>query len=345
MVSAADVANGKVPHWEGFLLKSTRAVIDYKVVIPSFDRPTELCGHTLSLLRQDGVPMDRVSVFVAPTAARPGGHPEWYRYTEECKSHGFGEVHIRPGGRTLDEQMFAAMEWVGSGYMIVMSDTVRRIITKETTTKGTAKAVAAPQGCVASLIEHGYHLLKATGCSAWSLNPSHRPQQLSVATITRKLGLLDGNLTGMLLPSDWRKMVVAKGRGLVYDVEWSASLWSHGHRFCRYQGLCCEHVYRQPGGQATLISDVTRRRAKETEAIKECAKKYPTLLEWVRKPKASLKNMEYRFKPIGPSGLTMVKNTRGRKRKYSSSSASTSAQRMARLRSNARRQKARHAFS
>ena len=68
--------------------------------------------------------------------------------------------------------------------------------------------------------------MKATGCVARSLNPSHKPKRLESLAISRKLGLLDGNLTGTLLPPDWRRLVVTKGHGLIYDVEWSASLWS-----------------------------------------------------------------------------------------------------------------------
>lgn len=304
------------------------------MVIPSFDRPTELCSTTLALLASEGVPMCNVNVFVSPSTARPGGQPEWYRYREACKTHGFADVNIRPGGRTLDEQMEAAMEWVGKGYMIVMSDTVRHLVTREETPNGAARAMKAAIGSVAALIQHGYELLQATGCTAWSVNPSHRPQMLSPLRISRRLGLLDGNLTGMLLPPDWRKMKVTKGHGLIYDVEWSAALWHYGHRFCRYQGVCCEHTYRQPGGQATLLPDPMRRRRIETNAIKMCAKKYPDELRWVRKPRASLKTMEYAFKTQGPPPLTMTLVQRGRKRKYSLAGAASSQERMARLRAN-----------
>ena len=338
-ITAHDVASGTVKHWHDSLTKTTRSQIDYKVVIPSFDRPIELCGYTLSLLRKEGVPMDKVNVFVSPSSARPGGTPEWYRYVEECKAHHFPEVHIRPGGRTLEAQMVAAMEWVGSGYMIVMSDTVRSIQTREDKPNCTTRMVPAPQGTVMALIKHGFEMLKATGSTAWSVNPSHNPFQLSVNTITRKLGLLDGNLTGMFLPPNWRKMQVTSGHGLIYDVEWSASLWSHGHTFIRYQGVCCEHTYRRPGGQATLMNDVSKRRDRETQAIKACAKKYPTLVKWRSKPKASVRTMEYHFSLQGPAPLVMRKARGGTVREYSLTEKSTSAQRMARMRRRDKRRK------
>jgi hypothetical protein len=338
-ITANDVAAGTVKHWHDSLTKTSRSQIDYKLVIPSFDRPTELCGNTLSLLRREGVPLDKVNVFVSPSSAMPGGTPEWYRYVEECKTHHFPEVHIRPGGRTLEAQMVAAMEWVGSGYMVVMSDTVRSIQTREDKPNCTTRMVPAPQGTVLALIKHGFELLRATGSTAWSVNPSHNPWQLSVSTITRRLGLLDGNLMGMFLPPNWKQMQVTSGHGLIYDVEWSAALWSQGHTFCRYQGVCCEHTYRRPGGQATLMNDVTKRRLRETQAIKACAKKYPSLVKWCSKPKASLRTMEYKFSPQGPSGLVMEKARGGARREYSLSEKSTSAQRMARMRQRDKRRK------
>ena len=331
-ITAQDVASGTVRHWHDSLPKTSGKTIDYKLIIPSFDRPTELCGNTLSLLQRDGVPMDKVNVFVSPKSARPGARPEWYRYTEECKRHNFAQVHIRPGGRTLEAQMVAAMEWVGSGYMVVMSDTMRSIQTKEDKPNCPIRKIPAPEGTVLALIKHGFELLRASGSTAWSVNPSHNPFQLTVNTITRRLGLLDGNLMGMFLPPNWRKMQVTSGHGLIYDVEWSAALWSQGHSFCRYQGVCCEHTYRRPGGQASLMNDVAKRKLRETQAIRACAKKYPSLVQWCRKPKASLRTMEYKFSPQGPSGLVMEKARSGPRREYSLNEGSTSAQRMARMR-------------
>jgi len=144
---------------------------------------------------------------------------------------------------------------------------------------------------------------------------------------------------GMFLPPNWKKMQVTSGHGLIYDVEWSAALWSHGHSFCRYQGVCCEHTYRRPGGQATLMNDATKRKLRETQAIKACAKKYPGLVHWCRKPKASQRTMEYKFSSQGPSGLVMEQARSGPRREYSLNEGSTSAQRMARMRQRNKRRK------
>ena len=86
-------------------------------------------------------------------------------------------------------------------------------------------------------------------CVAWLVNPIHNPKQLNHWAISRKLRLLEGNLTRMLLPDDWKRMNVSKGDGQIYVVEWRAALWSNGNRFFRNCGLCCEHPYRQEGSK------------------------------------------------------------------------------------------------
>ena len=48
--TAEDAVNGTVEHWQDCLNKTTKKIVDFKLVIPSFDRPTELCGNTLALL-------------------------------------------------------------------------------------------------------------------------------------------------------------------------------------------------------------------------------------------------------------------------------------------------------
>ena len=81
-----------------------------------------------------------------------------------------------------------------------------------------------------------------------------------------------------------------------------------------------------------MMNDVAKRKLRETQAIRACAKKYPSLVQWCRRPKASLRTMEYKFSPQGPFGLVMEKARSGPRREYSLNEGSTSAHRMARMR-------------
>ena len=306
VVTASDVAAGVVPHFQDWL--HCQHVAEYKVVIPSYNRPRLLCETTLQLLRKQGVPLGRVAVFVAPGTVAGQQDPEWARYLKELRDHDMLEVHLMPGAAGLEHQMTKAMEWVGSGYFITMSDTVREIHIKTAGRDcGKRKLRAMPAGMLPALFDHGRCMLAAGDFVAWSVNPSHNVFRMTANTISRKLGLLDGNLTGMILPSNWQELRVADGHGLIYDVEWSAKLWKHGYRFCRYMNVCADHTYRRPGGQATLFDNVQARRQLEDAALKRVANECPGLLSWKRNDRKSLKSMQYQFHTVGPSPLRLNK--------------------------------------
>ena len=306
---------------------------DYWVVIPSFDRPEILCSTTLGLLRLHGVEMNRVAVFVSPETIEANGDPEWYRYTRTLKDRGFGEVNVVPGGRGLEVQMERAMEWVGHGYMIVMSDYVKSVMALDSSLPGSTRVRSVPAGTLPLLWEHAAEMLEATGHRAWSVNPSSRYSCLRENMISRRLGLLNGNMMGILLPDDWRQWKVTAGHGLIYDVEFSAALWESGYMFFRYMGICCDHPYRGRGGQATLMRNAKARRKIENRALKAVAKKYPKCIKWYLKPRASLKVMQYKFLVDGFPPLTMQRRfSAGRPRKYHVTASASTAERVRRCR-------------
>ena len=141
--------------------------------------------------------------------------------------------------------------------------------------------------------------------SAWSLNPAHNAYVLRPDKICRRLGLLDGNLCGCILPGAWEELLVKPEHGLVYDVEWSLRLWDAGHHFIRCCGFCVKHPYRCRGGQATLYPDVKKRRRIENRVIQDLSREFPTLISICQKPRASTKNMLYSFERLGEPPLSM----------------------------------------
>ena len=89
MITAAQVSTGKILHWDRLLRRVEPHEADYRILIPSFDRPAELCGNTLTLLKSEGINMDRVNIFVSPVTAKDKKQTEWYRYVEACNANGF----------------------------------------------------------------------------------------------------------------------------------------------------------------------------------------------------------------------------------------------------------------
>ena len=156
------------------------------------------------------------------------------------------EVNLLPGAKGLENQMEKAMEWVGEGYMLNFSDTVTDIMVRRTR-KRSGQQFLAPmkRGLLPALFHHARDLMVAGAFTAWPVNPMHNASRMSHKNqISRNLGLLDGNFFGMLLPQDWKKCRVAKDHGLIYDVEWSASLWARGYKFVRYMNISANHTYR-----------------------------------------------------------------------------------------------------
>jgi hypothetical protein len=221
------------------------------------------------------------------------------------------QVHLLPGAKGLEKQMEKAMEWVGEGYMITMSDTVTDILVRRKR-KRSGRQFLSPmkKGLLLALVHHARDLMVAGAFTAWSVNPMHNAGRMSPKNlISRKLGLLDGNFSGMLLPQDWKQCRVRKDHGLIYDVEWSAALWSRGYKFVRYMNMCANHTYRRNGDQETLFQDPVARKAKENTLLKEVAAKFPKLLMFKRTRNASVKRMQYRFRAVGLQPLTMVTRT------------------------------------
>jgi hypothetical protein len=310
-ITSMDLHVGEVVNYIDYLEHTNRP--DFKIVIPSLNRPEELCLTTLALLRSHGISLSTVGVFITPIVLEEHDAPEWSRYLEALRRHNMMEVQLLPGAKGLEQQMNLAMEWVGEGYMITMSDTVSDILVRHTPRRS-GRPFLAPliKGRLLPLIHHAHDLMIAGTFTAWSVNPMHNAGRMSSENlISRKLGLLDGNFSGMLLPPSWNKCRVAKDHGLIYDVEWSASLWSRGYKFVRYMNMCAKHTYRRVGGQQCVARNPNARRTLENTLLKKVAAKFPKLLVWKIKNNASLKSMQYRFRPMGLKPLRMTSRTSG----------------------------------
>jgi len=301
----AAVESGEVPHLYDYLLRRIKPGV--KIAIPSFDRPTKLCESTLPMLRRHGVDMATVHVFLAPTPAPGTTSPEWHRYWRALREHNFMDVHLEPGGDGLWAQMRAIFRWAGHGtYLLVMTDDVDDIVEKKTRADGSVYSRPLAHGALAALFGHAFDLMRAGNFVAWSLSASHNPAHMSADTISRKLGLLDGNFTGMIVNATFADMVKEEKYGIIYDVAFSTEMWAAGHRFFRYRGLCVSTVYRVPGGiQSTMC--VRERRGREDSLIRTLSTKHPTPVQFQEKPAASVRTMQYSFFALGPPPVHMTR--------------------------------------
>lgn len=327
-ITPDDIQQGHIIDWRMWVNAKERPQFD--VVIPSHARPHDLCETTLALLHKHEVDLSRVHVFVDFNCKNQCGVPAYETYVLTLRQYGFHAVHVRPGGPGLEGNMKAIRQLFDIGtYLITMSDKVCDVLEIAPGIRGEQMKISVPNGSLLTLWHHGYDLLKAGGFAAWSTNATHSVRTMRADALSRKAGLLDGNMTGQLVTHALKEMQL--DHGLIYDVEYAAALWDSGQRYVRYRGICCKHPYRSAGGQANIYPDPTARRHAEDSAIRALAQKYPKVVRFTRKPSASLKVMQYSFRPSGPAPL--IFNARhglrkGRRRRYDLKRAATGQERM-----------------
>ena len=138
----------------------------------------------------------------------------------------------------------------------------------------------------------------------WSVNCSQNVRSIDESKISRRFGLLEGNVTGYRLegnPDSWR---VEDGMGVIYDVALSCKLWSTGRLFVRYRSLCLEHRYRAEGGYRTAV-DLRARRQKEDEGIMLLAARHKDLIKFQPRPEAGKGRMQFQMLQQGAGPLVM----------------------------------------
>ena len=313
-MTEAALQRGTVPHFHDYV--TNRRAVEYVICIPSFNRPTKLCTSTLALLRRHGVNLRTVHVFVAPSSAPHESRPEWHRYTEALREHGFEDVHVEPGGDGLCAQMTAIMAWTKPDtYLICFADDVSDIHEKKVKKNGTICTKALPNGTLPALFSHAWDLMTAGYFTAWGLNASKNTMNMNCRAISRKLGLLEGNLYGMIVKSSSAALIPSIEVQEIYDVALTVALWASGERFFRYRGLSTKTAYKAPGGFLTTMT-ARDRRSKENKQIRLLSRDHASLLSFRTKPSSSLKTMQYEFHPLGRTPLTMHEPapvTRGRR--------------------------------
>ena len=297
------VSSGDIPHFLQYKPRRNSSV-DFMVVIPSYNRPRRICEETLSLLQWHGVPLGKVHVFV--NDSRQGdGDPQWKQYHDAMVDFNMTQVHLHRGGANLVQQMSTIFAWACDSYVVLMSDAVSDIHWKPISETSSTKLTSLPQGALQLVIQHGYDLIKTGEFMAWSLAASHDGRFMTSRNITRKIGLLDGNLAGIMVNQFLKSMPMHPEDGLIYDVALACLLWDSGYRFFRYQGMCCKHKYRSAGGQATLFPDKKDRRKAEDKCIKRLERTFPQLIKFHPSPSYSHKRMQYKFLRLGPDPLIM----------------------------------------
>lgn len=298
-----------IPHFYDYYDKAP--LPEFKIVICSWDRSEMLCAQTLSLIKRNNIPLDRVGVFVPPGRYPKNKIPEWQMYLNAFRKYGFLDVNLFDGGTGIETNMTKAFEWVGNGYFVSLADNMSEIQQRSGFAlgkKGKNDLTKLPDGGLRAIICHGYEMLRSGKYMAWSLNPNHNGVHLSNLTLSRKLGLLDSVCSGVILPKSWQPLRVSLGHGHIYDVEWTTRLWHHGGRFVRYMGLCTvvvAHKRHPPPEAIAHVGNYLQNRCQTNKALMFLAQVFPQELEIIEKNLNKPKTTQYAWKRDGLGPLTM----------------------------------------
>ena len=307
VVDRTAVESGTVPHFYDYLESTKKGT--YHICIPSFNRPEKLCRSTLRLLTRQGIDLNRVHVFVAPSLAPHENRPEWSRYVRALRKHNFGAVHVEPGGDSLWDQMQAIFNWAAEdSHVICLSDDVHEIQEMRTRRDGSIHKKPLASGLLEALFQHAWDLLRAGNFSAWGLSASKNPRSMTPNIISRKVGLLEGNCWGMVAQPYLKKLLPDAGVSVIYDVAFTTELWATERRFFRYRGLVAATTYKTAGGTTTYMTAMQRRSAEDAK-IRQLSSKHAAIVQFKTKDGASLSTQQYCFTQLGPSPLQMSQPT------------------------------------
>ena len=285
--------------------------LDVPVAIPSKGREDMLCDQTLSMLQSYGYNMSNVHVFVDATHRREDGRNEYDVYFHALKKHGFGNVHVHPGGPRLRDQYRRIFEFFeGAEGIILTSDLVPQIDWRRR--KANPNIERLPKNMLKPVIRVGFDLCRRNGARAWSLASCKAGLNLQAGHISRKCGLLCGNFCGVRL--DVGAPIMMTISDYTTDVEFSLRCWNRDGAMVRFLGIAAQHRYRSRGGHRSG-QDLHEQRYKDTcTAIKMLAKEFPKNIVYTGQKKNTA-TMSYRFLPKGPRPFKFkgTYTTRGRR--------------------------------
>jgi hypothetical protein len=313
-------------------VNETVSGLKFTVVIPSYDRPEELCRKTLSLLRKHGVMDHHIMVLITPGRVPGKTETEWNRYRTSLLRNGYEGVRREVGALGLEKQIWQGMQFVGEGeYMVCMTDDVSdikmmRLLSRRMKKPKGPEVLTA--GGLLGVFSLGWKLINDLQVGGWGVNCAHDGRSLDPRLVSCSLGLVEGNLYGIMV--NLKEEMQCHLSGVLTDHETSCRMWAHGGRFVRFQMLCVVHSYRIRGGYQSSFG-IEQRKLLENKSIAALIKMFPELVDH-RTPSSSagaaFQCLQY--KNLRSPPIHMMPPTKGANlRKYKGLRSSTSAERTA----------------
>ena len=246
---------------------------DFVVAIPSYDRPKELNKKTLTMLEDNNISKNIITVFVASAEQKK-------IYEEEIGT----DYKIVIGVKGMANIRNFMTNYYPSGKKILfIDDDISRIVKGESSGMKITTVTN-----LKSLASNGFNLCKKHGYALWGLHPSSNPRSLkSDKLVTNNLKYIIGALYGVINDKSLKVSLDQAEdyeRTLKYYVKYGGMI-----RFNNYSGYT---TYYAKGG----MEAAGRTSSKEDSDKKQLVKKYSQYAETYIRDNG---RTEIRLKPQG----------------------------------------------
>lgn len=193
-------------------ITSAATPVEYQIAIPTYMRwrPVSevskkrrfkdcdtpfILAHTLAMLMEQRIPLERVTLFVAD-------EDEVQRYRAALRDSTWSEVRIvisEPGNR--NSRNFIYRYFPAGTYVVSMDDDLERVVWK--ITEGDTHMVRAlPSGGLERLIFDGHRQMTQHNAFLWGLNTSQNVRFMRLRGLSVRNGLINGYFNGFICRPD-----------------------------------------------------------------------------------------------------------------------------------------------
>jgi len=204
--------------------------IDYRIVIPSYQRPQILKDKSLALLKHHKIPIDKIDVLL-------GTEEEGQMY-REVLGNGYAKNFIYHGQKGIG----SVRNWIrwyykyesNIKYVVYMDDDIQQILDWQTPVKD-----------IEELIVDMFYETEIKKLNLWGLSPFSNPFFMK-KTITTNLRYICGAVCGELIDRDKHDIYVDTDHG--EDFQFSMEYFLRDGGVVRNNGVCIVTKYFGDGG-------------------------------------------------------------------------------------------------
>tara|TARA_R110000851_G_scaffold320815_1_gene485872 strand:+ start:295 stop:1062 length:768 start_codon:yes stop_codon:yes gene_type:complete len=240
-------------------------MIDYKIVIPSYQRPQIFKDKTLALLKKYKIPIDNIDLLL--------GTPEEGQEYRKVLGNGFATNFIYHGQKGIGA-VRNFIKWyykyqTNIKYVIYLDDDIEDILDWD-----------KPIENFESFIENMFYETETKGLNLWGVSAFHNPFFLK-KTITTNLKYICGAFNGEII--DRTKHDIYTEYDHFEDFAFTCEHYIRDGGVVRNNGVCIKTKYFSPGGICASYGGLENRKKDMEEASKHFKWRYGNMCRVIEK--------------------------------------------------------------